>query len=307
MKQDFINYYQQYFPNQEKFDSFLESLSTKNKPTLLFHKNDEEKLKALFAEHSLTFKKLDWYPFAIQWPEEAPLDTPLPGSKENLFYPMNAASLLPVVALDIQPTEMVLDACAAPGGKSLAMANLIDFAFGHQIANDLSFERYMRMRRIFKDFNREEIEPFSSPGETLYKDAPEMFDKILLDAPCSSEKHVWQDEKGLAAWTPKRIKKLRQKQYVLFDKLLRCLKPGGRIVYSTCAITPEENEKVVAKILKNRSKEVNLVNFDWSSYPGCKGWNSQEKTSFDVSSVRRLEPHLDHGFDPMFVAVFEKV
>ncbi|MFA5995534.1 MAG: RsmB/NOP family class I SAM-dependent RNA methyltransferase [Patescibacteria group bacterium] len=199
-------------------------------------------------------------------------------------YHLNAASLLPVQALNPQHGDIVLDACAAPGGKALYIAEAIGKT-GKLIANDISPARRFRMKQLFLDWDyavetRHGVSLLGKPAETLFKIYPNYFDKILVDAPCSSEKHVWNSPKHLAQWSYSRIKQLKQRQIALLSGLFLALKPGGTMVYSTCAITPEENEQVVEKLLKKRGDVLQLI------------------------EQIRVWPQPDKNLDPMFVAKF---
>ena len=80
----------------------------------------------------------------------------------------------------------------------------------------------------------------------------ECFDKVLLDAPCSSDRHVLNSPSHLEVWSAKRVKRLSVEQGALLASAVDALKPGGTIIYGTCALSPMENDDVVKKILKKR-------------------------------------------------------
>jgi 16S rRNA C967 or C1407 C5-methylase (RsmB/RsmF family) len=302
----FLDYYEQIFPERYEFDRFIRSLAAPSTPALRFSPTNETQVKSLWQSKNLPWKTLSWYKYALLWPPHIPLKTPLPGFEEKLIYAMNASSLLPVLALDPQPGDVILDACAAPGGKSMFIADLLDRR-GHMVANDNSPDRRNRMRQLFDTYGYTEgIEVWARKAETIFKDYPNHFDKILLDAPCSSEKHVFQNPRELKKWSPNRIKALQQRQYALISGLLLALKPGGRLVYSTCAITPAENEGVVGRILASKSKLVELKKYNLPNTPGGFGMPGKYEATFHLSYVHRVLPHRDE-LDPMFVAIFEKL
>jgi len=293
-KERFIDYYKQFFGSKKEMGKFLYDLESRNNPILRFHPSAEEVLKAMWKEAKLPWKTLKWFPYALEWPKDVPPKTLLPGANEHLFYPMNSSSLLPVLALDIKGDESVLDACAAPGGKALFLSHLLDN--GKLTANDSSFDRVRRMRGIFKDHHVKNAEVWSKPGATIFKSFPEQFDKILVDAPCSAEKHVWNSAKYLDQWTARRVKDNTYRQISLLSGLFLALKPGGRMVYSTCAFTPDENEEVVEKLLKKKKDQIKLIKFNPKT-PGHPGLGGMKK-------VWRVYP--ENNMDPMFVALFEK-
>lgn len=197
----------------------------------------------------------------------------------NQYYVMNAASLKPVVALDPKPGEVILDACAAPGGKATAIAHRLKNS-GKLYCNDRSPNRFNRLKKTILDLGYDNIELWCKKSETLYKKYPNYFDGILLDAPCSSEKHVWHSPKYLAQWSESRIKRLKQQQIALLNGLWLALKPGGRIVYATCALNTAENEGVIEDFQERHPEAT-------------------------ISQQERLPPDAEL-FDPMFYARIEK-
>lgn len=260
---------------EERYQEYLKALKQKSFPILRFNPKHKNTLKN--AWDKLSWETLDWYPYAIKWPKEIPLGQDLPCKDENLFYIQNASSLLPVMALDIQKDDKVLDACAAPGGKALFIAEQLQE--GHLTVNDLSQKRMQRLRQIFKDYGINNFTHHTGNAATLFKKYPNHFDKILLDAPCSSEKHIYNSPKHLKQWSPGRIRQLKQTQISLINGLYLALKPGGTMVYSTCSINQEENQKVIEKFLKK--------------YPEAK------LISTKYIDIRESK---NENLDPMFVA-----
>jgi 16S rRNA C967 or C1407 C5-methylase (RsmB/RsmF family) len=309
-EQAFREYYRKVFPEVEEFEQFLVCLKTPSRPALRFRLENESKLRHLWEQAGLSWRPLGWCQRAVEWPPEAQPGQILPGYPERLCYPMNASSLLPVLALDPQPGETILDACAAPGGKALFIFDQMGRR-GRLIANDLSQSRRSAMQVIFKEYGAGEIETTRQAAETIFRRSPEAYDRILLDAPCSSEKHVFNSPTHLARWSPVRVRRLAQRQYGLLSGLLLALKPGGRLVYATCAVTPDENEAVVARFLEKKGDLVVLETIS-SELPGEGGLpipTPREKrglTAFNLQYVRRILPQ-HHDLDPMFVAVFRKL
>lgn len=261
MKADFEQYYRQLFDSEADWQKFIKNLTAEHKPTLLFRRADEQIMQKLWAEQNFTWNILPEYSCALLWPEQIPLGTPLPGVAEKLIYPMNRSSLAPVIAMDVQPGERVLDACAAPGGKAIALYDeLYDQPHGQGefVANDVSRQRVQRLRTVLRDFRCDQAEVWCKQAETIFKKYPASFDKILLDAPCSSEKHVYTNTHYLQQWTPARIRHLRYRQIALINGLWLALKPTGRLVYATCAVNRAENEDVIADFLQ-RHPEARLL------------------------------------------------
>lgn len=287
-EEGFIQYYEKLF--EKEAGLFFEALRQKNKPILRFNPQNEKILKKLWQKEGLTWETLKWYPYALKWPSERPEKTPLPGHEPPLFYAQNPSSLIPVLALDPQPGETILDACAAPGGKALFIAERLK-GQGEFYANDSSSARRERMRKIFQEHGLDSfIHILGKNALSLFKTHRDYFDKILLDAPCSSEKHVFNNPKELKHWSPGRIRGLKNQQFMLLKRLFYCLKPGGRLVYSTCAVTPEENEEVIEKFLKKFADQA-----------------VKKPTSSEIPvQDGRILPHKNPGMDPLFVAIIEK-
>jgi 16S rRNA C967 or C1407 C5-methylase (RsmB/RsmF family) len=194
------------------------------------------------------------------------------------FYKMDLASVFPAIALQLAGANRVLDMCAAPGGKSLILAERLnslaggDAAMtgvgmaGELVCNELSDGRRGRLRRVLKEYlpesilEKTKVTAFDASRWCLYE--TETFDKILLDAPCSGERHLLMDPKEMADWSPARSRNLSQRQYAILASALLVVRPGGQIVYSTCSISPRENDDVIRKLLKKKD-DVAFVPLDF--------------------------------------------
>jgi 16S rRNA C967 or C1407 C5-methylase (RsmB/RsmF family) len=301
-KEAFSRYYTDLL-GEQGFSDLVSSFERKNPPVFLFNPEYEEQIRFLWRKSGLSWRMVEWFGCALYWPPEIPFGELVPGYEEKLLYPMNISSLLPVIALDPKPGELILDACGAPGGKTLGICYCCrerKSSFPtHIISNDISSPRRARMRQILDDYQAVDVEVWGRSAETIFKQYPNYFDKILLDAPCSSEKHVWNDPKYLKQWTPNRIKTLHQRQLALLGGLVLALKPGGTLVYSTCAVNTLENEGTVVEFLNKKSDLVELAGWE-KPVEGSLHFHTQAEGGFDQSKVLRLLPSQD--FDPMFVA-----
>ena len=169
----------------------------------------------------------------------------------GLIYLQGPISMAPVEVLDPRPGEVVLDLCAAPGSKSTQIAQLLE-GRGVVVANDVSYERVKALSSNLQRFGVLNCVITLADGRKYPRFAREFFDKVLVDAPCSSLGIVSKDWGIAKDWSMRLVKRLSslQKQLILagFD----CLKPGGILVYSTCTLTVEENELVVSWLLERR-------------------------------------------------------
>ena len=171
--------------------------------------------------------------------------------KEDYF--LDPASLFAAFQLPLDNASRILDMCAAPGGKSLVLAHRMNSdAFLH--SNERSPARKARLAQVCSSsldteiFERIKITNYD--GALMCKKESQTYDAILLDAPCSSERHVMLDKKYLDMWTENRIKSLAMEQWALISSAYRLMAPGAFLLYSTCAITPKENDAVVERLLK---------------------------------------------------------
>lgn len=283
---------------EETYKDYLQALKQTSLPILRFHPKNEKILKELWRSSSLPLATLKWYPYALKWPGKVPPKTDLPGNNEHLFYLQNASSLLPVFALDIKPGQKVLDAAAAPGGKALFIAEKLE-STGEFIVNDLSNIRLNRLKRVFeeRDIKKNFPKYLRQNAAILFKKYPNYFDRILLDAPCSSEKHIYSSQEHLKNWTNSRIRHLKQIQLSLINGLFLALKKGGRMVYSTCSINREENEEVIEKFLKKYKGSIKIIPLP-KTFPGY-----QSNSPYIYIDIRKPE---NANLDPMFVAIIEK-
>ncbi len=183
---------------------------------------------------------------------------------EGLLKPyfLDRASMYPAQALDVQPGDCVLDLCAAPGGKTLILA-LAKGEAGSLVANDKSADRRVRLKAVVTEHlpaaiaNTVRITGFDAATWGLHQ--KDMYDRVLLDAPCSSERHVLSSPYYLAQWTPARTKQLAIRQFAMLAAALDAAKAGGRVVYSTCSISPLENDGVIEKLFKKRKDMFDIL------------------------------------------------
>lgn len=205
------------------------------------------------------------------------------GLKQSYF--LDEGSFLVASALNIGLEDSVLDMCAAPGGKSLVLVRGLG-SKGFLCANELSRQRRWRLKNTFLSHLPEDLQKLvkvtGRDASTWGLSNKSCFDKILLDVPCSSERHVLNSPSHLQKWKPARPKFLAQRQFAMLASALEVVRPGGIIVYSTCALLPVENDEVVRKLYKKRSGRFEIIKdkqspgqeteFGWHFLPDtCQG------------------------------------
>ncbi len=173
--------------------------------------------------------------------------------ENGAYYIQNLSSLVPVLVLDPKPNEAILDVCAAPGGKTTYLAQLTKNQ-AQLVINDESNIRLMRTKQLCKNYGVKLAGTFNQPAQYLTKHLNIKFDAILIDAPCSGEGLInLSIPESLQYWSTKKINRLKKLQKRILEESYKLLKSGGRIVYATCTTAPEENEEVIANLLKNHN------------------------------------------------------
>jgi 16S rRNA C967 or C1407 C5-methylase (RsmB/RsmF family) len=176
-------------------------------------------------------------------------------------YVLDPASIRAAEALQVKPGQQVLDLCAAPGGKALILAEALG-GKGSLIANELSSIRRRRLKEVMDSHVpaplRAGIQITGFDGNQFGLKRKNTFDRILLDAPCSSERHLIEENAEVPDWKESRTRQLALRQYSLICAALLALKPGGKLIYSTCSISPHENDGVIERVLKKKGDSVGL-------------------------------------------------
>lgn len=170
-------------------------------------------------------------------------------------YIQEASSMIPPVVLDPRPGEAVLDLAAAPGSKTTQLAAQMDNQ-GVLIANDVSIPRIKALAANVERSGCLNVGISNLAGVRIGRFAAGRFDKVLVDAPCTAEGTLAKSPEALDRWSEKSINKLALIQSKLLLAAWQALKPGGRLVYSTCTFAPEENEGVVHEFLTNHPEAV---------------------------------------------------
>lgn len=232
-------------------------------------------------------------------------------------YYLDAASILAAFSLPLKGAEEILDLCAAPGGKTLVISSLMG-EDSKLTSNERSAERKHRLSKVVEEHIpsriKENITVTCSDGAVWCKTKSNCFDRILLDAPCSSERHVLQDEKYLAQWSPARIKTLSMEQWALLSSAYRMLKDNGILLYSTCALAPKENDEVIERLFKKFDDCVNL-SFESEKYQNLKNDEAKLQLFTDNVSLPDFErtkygyqilPDKQNGAGPIYFSIIMK-
>ncbi|HEX8096787.1 MAG TPA: RsmB/NOP family class I SAM-dependent RNA methyltransferase, partial [Pyrinomonadaceae bacterium] len=210
---------------------------------------------------------------------------------EGLIYIQDEASQLVAHALGAQPGELILDACAAPGSKTTHIAARTS-SRAHVVAGDLYEHRLRLVREAVGRQRAATVSLVAYDAEAALPFKSALFDRVLVDAPCTGTGTLRRNPEIRWRISPSDIPDLASRQASILRNAARAVRPGGRLVYSTCSVEPEENEEVVEAFLNERGDFVESA----LDVPG----------RMKVGAGRaRTWPHRD-GSDGFFVAAFER-
>ncbi|KAK6484296.1 5-methylcytosine rRNA methyltransferase NSUN4 isoform X1 [Huso huso] len=237
----------------------------------------------------------------------------LDGSGLLGYYLLDAASVLPVLALDVQPGHTVLDLCAAPGGKTLALIQTQ--ACWRLAANDSSVSRTGRLRRILQSYiprehsTEDRVRITSFDGRRWGELESNTFDRVLVDVPCTTDRHSLLEEEN-NIFTRSRSKERQTLPLLQSHLLLAGIKaalPGGVVLYSTCTLSQLQNECVVERAVQVAHEELGVTVHIEDLSPLTQLF----RDTFNFAQGMRLGelvlPHLTSNFGPTYFCKLRRV
>lgn len=224
-----------------------------------------------------------------------------PYHEAGIYYIQEPSAMSAAALLSPSPGERVLDLCAAPGGKSTQLASYLNQE-GLLIANEIHPARCRILSQNIERLGIANAIVTNEDSQTLAAHFPEYFHKILVDAPCSGEGMFRKNPEAAKEWSLEQVSVCADRQLEILDNAAKMLMNGGKIVYSTCTFSPEENEGVIGRFLESHP-EFSVVSqpvpyFD-SGNPDWGNGMSELKNTF------RLWPHHLHG-EGHFAAILQK-
>ncbi|MDD2693823.1 MAG: RsmB/NOP family class I SAM-dependent RNA methyltransferase [Candidatus Gracilibacteria bacterium] len=299
-----------------------------------FLKGDGADVFVEFAEKGIVTKPFDNVTGAYLFDREH--EYVIKGTRafyDGKIYLQSLASMIPVLALDPRSNETILDVCAAPGSKTTQLASMMHNT-GKIVAieqNQIRFDKLIHNCRLQGATNIEGVKldakkyfegDFEVTGTEIHKkgkyakyiepkyseltDAVErkipLFDRILIDAPCSAEGRIHlENEKTYGFWSLANIEQKAELQYELLSAAVDALKSGGTIVYSTCTLAPEENEGVVARVLaENKDLRIQDITLGLAGNAwwklGLTSWKGVEYSEDMKKAIRILPSGETEGF-----------
>jgi NOL1/NOP2/sun family putative RNA methylase len=256
---------QTYFPEEflkkyksflgDEWETFFETIKQKQPKSFWVNTNKTtvEELKEKLIKKKIIFEELSFskQAFFVDYKQPGELEE----YKKGLISIQEKASMMPVVALNPNKNDFVLDACAAPGMKTIQLSNLA----GKVLATDVNSKRADDLSETKKLFMLDNVETKRLDFRNIKRN--KKFDKVLLDAPCSSEGLVRKKRDALVDWSMRLVREKAAHQKNMIVKAFDYLKDGGEMVYSTCSFSVEENEEVVLHLISQR-KNAKVVNVE---------------------------------------------
>lgn len=248
--------------------------------------NIQDLMKNL-KENNIKFERVQWYNDALIIKNVKEKDIQkLDVYEKGYIYLQSLPSMVPPIVLNPKEGEKVLDLTAAPGSKTTQIAALMNNK-GYILANELDKIRCERLKYNVSVQGANIVEVLNGRGEQLGTKYENYFDKVLLDAPCSGEGRF--DAKSVITyknWSEKTVRDLAKLQKKLFKSAYTTLKQGGIMVYSTCTLNKEENEKILQWALENLN--IKLLDINIEIKEAIPAFNDNNIDNEDFNNFREI-------------------
>lgn len=226
-----------------------------------------------------------------------------PYHEAGVYYIQEPSAMAPAAYLDAQPGERILDLCAAPGGKSTQIAAAMQ-GEGLLVSNEIHPARAKILSENIERMGIRNAMVTNESPQTLANVFTDYFDRVMVDAPCSGEGMFRKNEEACTEWSIDNVGLCAKRQLEILNCAASMLRPGGRMVYSTCTFAPEENEGTISRFLEQHP-EFSLC--EVPRYVGMEEGNGAwiSDPAAGISHTIRLFPHKLKG-EGHFLAVLEK-
>ncbi len=248
----------------EEYEDFLKSLERPRAVALRFNP-----LKGNAPVMDFVREPVPWEPMGFYYDPDS-----RPGlhvyHEAGVYYLQEASAMAPVALLDPQPGERVCDLCAAPGGKTTQIAGRMG-GEGFLLCNEINPKRAKILSRNIERMAVANALVTNEHPANLAKKFPAFFDRVLVDAPCSGEGMFRKEEAAVTDWSQETVEMCARRQAEILHSAAQLVRPGGRLVYSTCTFAPEEDEMAVAAFLREHPEfEPEFLDAPWF-VPGENG------------------------------------
>jgi len=305
---DFIRRLQAIVPDNA-YEACLASFAQPSMPCIRVNtlKGEPNEILAQLATLEVALSPVNWLANSYQLAHQN--KTVLSQSnlhEQGLIYFQNLSSMVPVLHLAPQAHETILDLTAAPGSKTLQIATLMKNT-GWISAVENVKARFFKLKDNLKTQGASNVHTYLMDGARVWSKCPEHFDRVLLDAPCSTESRFQLSKPAsYAYWSERKIKEMATKQRKLIYSAVQSLKPGGTLIYSTCSFAPEENEAIIHAILHKfpQALTVEAIELPFTNWQA--GLSQWKKKSYNpqVTLSRRILP--TDGMEAFFLCQLKK-
>ena len=246
----------------EEYPDFLESLERPRAVALRFNPLKGEVPELPFVKNPVPWESMGYY----YDPESRPGLHPY--HEAGVYYLQEASAMSAVALLDPQPGEKVCDLCAAPGGKTTQIAGRMA-GEGFLLCNEINPKRAKILGRNIERMGVANALVTNEHPQNLANKYAGFFDRVLIDAPCSGEGMFRKEEAAVTDWSQETVEMCARRQAEILHSGAQLLKPGGRLVYSTCTFAPEENELAIENFLQSHPEFVReAVDAPWFTPAG---------------------------------------
>ena len=285
----------------EEYPPFLESLQEETYRALRVNTRKTE-VTAFLEKAPFSLKKVPWTENGFYYSnEDQPGKHPL--HEAGVYYIQEPSAMAPVPFLFVENGDRILDLCAAPGGKTSQIADYMN-GTGILITNEIHPQRAKILSENIERMGVKNAIVTNETPEKLAQIFPGYFDKILVDAPCSGEGMFRKNEEACTEWSAENVSLCADRQDGILEQAQLMLRPGGRMVYSTCTFAPLEDEGTISRFLsKHPEFHIVKVNKPEGFTEGVGGW-VQDPDPY-ISHTMRLMPHKVKG-EGHYLAVLEK-
>ena len=229
---------------QEEYPAFLASLERPRAVALRFNPLKGAAPMLPFIKEPVPWESCGYY----YDPQSRPGLHPY--HEAGVYYLQEASAMAPVTLLDPQPGEKICDLCAAPGGKSTQIAGKMQ-GEGFLLCNEFNAKRAKILSQNIERLGIANALVTNETPQNLADRYPGFFDRVLIDAPCSGEGMFRKEEAAITDWSPETVQMCAERQAQILEAGARLVRPGGRLVYSTCTFAPEENEGAIEGFLRD--------------------------------------------------------
>ena len=212
--------------------------------------------EAFQAAAPFPLERIPWIPNGFYLEEEAKASLH-PWYAAGLYYLQEPSAMTPASCLPVEEGDRVLDLCAAPGGKSTQIAGRMQ-GKGLLVSNEIHPQRARILSENVERLGIRNCLVLNETPQRLAEVFPGYFDRVLVDAPCSGEGMFRKNENAGEEWSPENVEQCAARQDGILDCAVAMLRPGGRLVYSTCTFAPQEDEGSVSRLLR-RHPEMKIL------------------------------------------------